>query len=470
MEHGADQLTVLEDDIVLCRNAASYIRRFVVPEDRAFVSWFSGREPGKLGFIEGNDLLGAQAITFPRRTIEVLMRRKRDEGLMEAPDRLISRLLKRAQSDVTYAIASPSLVQHVGDVSKWCAAPVAERPGLSAKSFDPCFDAFELGGVVVPDAPARRIERPRTTPLLTHPRINIAIVQGQLRWGIFEELVCSLTWALEKLGYETTTYTNERPDQDHPTILLGANMLRNMPNYQIPPMSVIYNLEQVDRCTSWFAEENPQLLNLLRKYPTWDFTHQNVAQLEKWGVKATLVPIGYTPRLTNVPFLPEEKRDIDVLFYGALNDRRQKLLDDLYTRGVKVINIGGKYRSSAAPPYAMPPMFGFNRDQYVARSKIILNLHYYECRMLEVVRISYLLANRCFVLSEPGANSMDNQPFDGGPVFALYDQLVEKCMRWLGTPEQRTRRAEAGFQLMRSMPTEQFVDIPVRRFLRSCMS
>ena len=46
---------------------------------------------------------------------------------------------------------------------------------------------------------------------------------------------------------------------------------------------------------------------------------------------------------------------------------------------------------------------------WIARSKIVLNLHQYDAQVFEIVRVSYLLANRRAVVSERGANPTEDR-------------------------------------------------------------
>lgn len=68
--------------------------------------------------------------------------------------------------------------------------------------------------------------------------------------------------------------------------------------------------------------------------------------------------------------------------------------------------------------------------------------------MFEVVRVSYLLANQRFVVSERGCSPIEEAPFSEGVVFADYDDLVKTCLDFLSRSEDRRRMAEAGFKLM----------------------
>jgi hypothetical protein len=49
-------------------------------------------------------------------------------------------------------------------------------------------------------------------------------------------------------------------------------------------------------------------------------------------LRPILVPIGYVPALTRIVSIPA---DIDVLFYGAMTDRRRVIIDKLRALGFR---------------------------------------------------------------------------------------------------------------------------------------
>jgi hypothetical protein len=165
----------------------------------------------------------------------------------------------------------------------------------------------------------------------------------------------------------------------------------------------------------------------------WDYSLANIEALAELDVRDVVhVPIGYMSQLTRIP--PAAEEDIDVLFYGALVDRRLKILRALRAEGVAVTALFGT--------------FGAARDRAIARARIVLNMHLHEARLFEVVRVSYLLANRRFVISESGQGGDDEAAFAPGLVFADYDDLVVTCRSYLDRPAERQRIADAGFTLL----------------------
>ena len=141
---------------------------------------------------------------------------------------------------------------------------------------------------------------------------------------------------------------------------------------------------------------------------------------------ASLVPLGYHKSLEIVPRAQE--KDIDVLFYGSINERRKELLENLSEK-VKLHVVQGA--------------FGEERDALIGRSKIVLNMHYYPTRILETVRISYLLNNGCFVITEDA----DDNPWPKVDlVTAPYDQLIKTCQKWLSSEENLEERRELNYR------------------------
>jgi 2-polyprenyl-3-methyl-5-hydroxy-6-metoxy-1,4-benzoquinol methylase len=128
----------------------------------------------------------------------------------------------------------------------------------------------------------------------------------------------------------------------------------------------------------------------------WD----SLRNIEKWKAMNRLhapshVPLGYVPELSQIK--ASQAQDIDVLFYGSLNERRTAILIALKNAGLKVHTVFGVY--------------GKQRDEVIARCKVVLNIHFYETRVFEFVRIAYLLANSKAGVSECSSeNEMEQVP------------------------------------------------------------
>jgi hypothetical protein len=113
------------------------------------------------------------------------------------------------------------------------------------------------------------------------------------------------------------------------------------------------------------------------------------------GIRAAHCGIGYGPELTRIAPAPE---DIDVLFVGSVNERRLIVLKQLAERGV---NVDARFN-----------LYGPERDAFVARARIILNVHFYDARLFEMVRVSEMayMTHRIYFASTPRLPSAPSRP------------------------------------------------------------
>jgi len=249
----------------------------------------------------------------------------------------------------------------------------------------------------------------------------------------FEEVALSLRDAFKELGHECEVVTNPMLIKGT-AIVLGAHKVRILMHGSKTPM-IIYNLEQIYEDSRWLTQE---YIDLLRAYPVWDYCQSNVDALAKLGIKAKLCGIGYMPSLTRIKPVEE---DIDVLFCGSINDRRKTIRDGLMRHSKSMFTFA----------------YGETRDMLIARAKIVLNIHFYNPKIFEIVRCSYPLANRKCVVSEVGSEEELERPFmgrhetDGGLMFVRYEELVDSCLHLLKSPDAIKTIANRGFEVFSKM-------------------
>ena len=232
---------------------------------------------------------------------------------------------------------------------------------------------------------------------------------GYLHSRAFDETALCLSSAFRSLGYYAPIVRDFEHITDYP-IILGGNLIPSVDFFRLPKTSIIYNLEQILIGSPWITEN---YLNLLRSCEVWDYSIKNISELVKLGISnVRYCRMGYVPELMSIQSV---QPDIDILWYGSLNDRRISILQQLHTMGFNVKVLFGVY--------------GAERDVYIARSKIILNIHFYDSKVLEIVRIIYLLANKRFVISERGNDQELEEPIRDGLVITDYDNLVEECVK-----------------------------------------
>ncbi len=260
---------------------------------------------------------------------------------------------------------------------------------------------------------------------------------GYVHSRAFNELALGLNCAFRALGYEAPIVRSLEQITEYP-IILGCNLIPAKDLERLPRTSIIYNLEQILVGSTWITEA---YLNLLRGYEVWDYSMRNIEELSKLGISSVkCCKIGYVPELSRIKPAP---MDIDILWYGSLNERRSRILQELHNRGCTVKALFGVY--------------GDERDAFIARSKIVLNIHFFESKIIEIGRIYYLLANKRFVISEKGNDRELEDPIRDSLVFADYDDLVPECIRYLQEDALRNETAERGFETMRTFSQVRFL-------------
>lgn len=190
-------------------------------------------------------------------------------------------------------------------------------------------------------------------------------------------------------------------DSEGTPIVFGAHLEKRLPDN-----ALIYNAEQV---FSW------DYLQTLKKHRVWDYSGNNISALAAKGVKAELVPIAYMPSMTR--FNPADIQDIDVLIYGSHCERRDRVYNELKRMGVKAEFVFG--------------MYGAERDELIARSRVVLNIHFYPEGVHEIFRTAHLMSNRAFVVSEVGRDLFLEEPLHKNMVFCKYEELANMCTVYL---------------------------------------
>jgi hypothetical protein len=249
---------------------------------------------------------------------------------------------------------------------------------------------------------------------------------GYMHAAAFAELAETVCYGLRALGLESGVEVNRLVVPGPPAVMFGANLLTPEEADSLPATTIIYNLEQIGSSNAWFS---PAYRSLLARCPVWDYSTRNIAALAQMGTAqpVTHVPVGYMPQLTRIQAPAEQ--DIDVLFYGSLNDRRAAVIQQLRGMGLNAQALFGTY--------------GAARDSFIARAKVVLNLHYYETSIFELVRVSYLLANRKAVVAERHSGTEVDADVAAAVKLAPYEELAAACAEVVADGGQR-RALEAG--------------------------
>lgn len=258
---------------------------------------------------------------------------------------------------------------------------------------------------------------------------NIVLVEpeGYEHSGAFGEIAELLSSSLRSLGLSAQVRKNYI-DQEATNVILGYQLLPRPAELQ-SSRHIIYQLEQLSDREGWFE---PRLLEMLTAADeVWDYAEENVAFLAAKGLTAVRhLPLGYHEKMRRIA---RQTQDIDVLFYGSLNPRRREVLERI-----------GKF----ARVVCLASVYGAERDEYIARAKIVLNIHFYEAQIMEQARICHLLNNHSFVISE----SSPSNPFGESLVTTPIEQMEELVRHYLESPRERHLKAREAFAAFQARP------------------
>ena len=255
--------------------------------------------------------------------------------------------------------------------------------------------------------------------------INLVMLKlnGYLGPSFFDDSVISVDYALRITGYKTRISTNTIA-VDGLNIIWGAgthlgNDLAAIEAVASPSNCVIFNMEQI-------AGESPLVnesyLRFLRKYKVLDYNAHNIRAIQALdsGITAREFPLIPAPSLAHFVYERASDRndyEFDIGFYGAMSERRERVLVELEANGLRVNQVRGQ--------------FGENLNRAIANTKAILNVHCYSSMIFEAARVLRPLAMGLPVISETSAMPSSVNWTESGVFFADIENLVETCMRVL---------------------------------------
>jgi hypothetical protein len=235
---------------------------------------------------------------------------------------------------------------------------------------------------------------------ILHKLDNINIVKI-ITTKLIESIAINISKFLQELGYSVIIQYDLSEDdcikstENELYIIINVMMIQH---HKFPKLYILYQVEQSR--SKWF---NSTYYNYLDNADfIWEFSIKNrilYKDIELNKIFYQMMPFYYDKNLTNKNI----EIQYDILFYGAANNRRRTILNNLS----KIFNI----------------KIGFNKydnekEDLILKSKIILNLHYYDDCALESCRLNEILQYDKIIISEkPCSSDWYNQ--------SLYDNLVD---------------------------------------------
>lgn len=249
---------------------------------------------------------------------------------------------------------------------------------------------------------------------------------------VFAEVVETLSWGLRKLGHDVEASTYPRTGVRN-IVLAPHLLLATDEHVALEPGTIVYNGEP--HISPLFVR-SLRLLGL-RHVTAWDYSRRNIEFLNGLAVPARHVPYAWAPSLCRCwPQVELDHwdafatRDVDVLFVGSSSPRRVRVLEELAASHpeLKVKSLFGVY--------------GEERDRWLLRSRVCLNVHYWEERPPnEDLRMVLACANAVAVVSE----GIPDEPHkEDWAVWAPYDELAETVAELVHSRRWR-QQAARGF-------------------------
>lgn len=265
--------------------------------------------------------------------------------------------------------------------------------------------------------------------------ISLVRPKNYVHVDCFNPVISCLCLALEMKGYKIDVLFNVYTS-DKPSIVIGAHLLDKPTELADLKKAVIYNFEQISPESHWINKDYFKAL-LAKPYIDYSIANINSAFDINKGIVARHLPFAYESPMDYTYVARDvfrvKTKDIDVLFFGSMNDRRAKVIDQLKNMGLHVQAVFGVY--------------GPELSVLIHRSKVVLNMHYYESSIFEAVRVLPLLASRVAVVSEQSVDDSDysylNPPF--GIKCVTYENLASTCKVLVEDNEARELLADTGY-------------------------
>jgi hypothetical protein len=257
--------------------------------------------------------------------------------------------------------------------------------------------------------------------------------------GDLNEVVETISWGLVSQGHAVGYSINKWcPDPGVVNIFFGTFLLNTEVMTLIPPNSILYNTEPLAVFDEYRDRLGPTLEQQARNFVIWDYSEHNLGFWRSLSpiCKVKYVPIGYAPNINKINARSNE--DIDVLLYASPCPRRLAAFDHICKSGIKCLFAHGFY--------------GPDRDQLIARSKIVLNIRSEHNRVFEIVRVSYLLSNRKAVVAD-FVDDQDRSTIEPDLVPAIRlvpaAEVAKACLELLSDTAARERLKIMGHTLFK---------------------
>jgi hypothetical protein len=269
----------------------------------------------------------------------------------------------------------------------------------------------------------------------TYPKVGLL--------DAYNEVVETYMWGFAALGYAVERRINCF-DSEALNIVFGYSV-----PYQLglldsfPESTIFFNLEQY----AGKSLVDTSVHYLVNKFQIWDYSLGNVATLNALNPKYPVfyAQISYAPILEKVPKGLEQ--DIDVLCYGDLTAERGATVRRVAATRPDLTGLSAMILCN---------VWGAQRDEFIARSKVVASVP--RGNIFEIVRISYLLANKKAVVCEYRDDlQIESDLSQGIPIVASVQEFRSECQALVENDLERGRYAEQGYEIFRQRDIRQVI-------------
>jgi hypothetical protein len=226
--------------------------------------------------------------------------------------------------------------------------------------------------------------------------ITLIVPDGYLHSWALAEVGEYLAYCISRCGFDAQLSQNFISADCHNIVLCG-HMLTEQSFATMPADTILFNSEQLDDTEGW-QFGNRVYRTALDRFYVWDYCSANLAKLGH--ERKTQIPLLFCEALVRRDY--RWQMGDALVFCGAWNPRRAKILEVLARAGVKAAFLSQSY--------------GEERDRVMFNAWAVLNLHKTEhLKVFEPVRCFYPLINQIPVISEE---------FDPDPAFGAFADSV----------------------------------------------
>jgi len=258
------------------------------------------------------------------------------------------------------------------------------------------------------------------------------IPNERMHWlHAYDEVIETIVWGLRELGHDVSIGINKF-EMRSINILFGHRYLSVETLKELPNNTIIYNLEQIKGLSKEDILGNEANRYCIENFKIWEYSgfQNDIWESLNPKFQPAVVKIGYSPVLSRIP---KHEYAIDVLLYGETTNDRLRIYHTLSQAGIKSVFLCG--------------IFGPARDSIIAQSKIILNVNKYTItKIFEIVRVSYLFANKKCVISDNTTANAVEEDVQNSVHFIQRDNIVEECIRILDSDAERVLLEENGYE------------------------